>query len=160
MPLIRYQLLVAFSPKKHYQICISNKPLFADQLIQLTKIITTLIPSTSYLRNVLVKITGSFKAIWVKKGEDEKTGEHLSVVAKTVRAPKARVVEYLAQKEERLVQKLRDKYHESWENIEQNTRDLLACLATLAQQSAMEALCYLRSRPVADPEKANFSIPT
>ena len=74
---------------------------------------------------MLVKITGSFKAIWVKKGEDEKTGEHLSIVAKTVRAPKARVVEYLAQKEEILVQKLRDKYHESWENIEQNTRDLL-----------------------------------
>ncbi len=80
--------LLLFHQKNATKFAFSNKPLFADQLIQLTKIITTLIPSTSYLRNVLVKITGSFKAIWVKKGEDEKTGEHLSIVAKTVRAPK------------------------------------------------------------------------
>ena len=99
--------------------------LFETQLEQLTKILTHLIPSTSYLRNTLVKITGSFKAIWVPKGEDEKKGKHLSVVAKIVRAPKAQVLEYLLQKEKRLREKLNDKYFETWENIESISYELI-----------------------------------
>lgn len=50
------------------------------------------------LRNTLVKVTGSFKRYWVPQGEDEKTGKHLAIVAKIVRAPKNQVKAHLATK--------------------------------------------------------------
>ena len=49
-----------------------DKELFATQLQQVTKIMTHLIPSTSYLRNELVKITAMFKEIWVPKKTQRK----------------------------------------------------------------------------------------
>ena len=100
--------------------------LFAEQLQQVTKIMTHLIPSTSYLRNELVKITAMFKAIWVPHGEDEKTGKWLSIVAKYVRAPKAQVIAYLNAKERRLAEKLRDAYNVNFQDVDNATREMFA----------------------------------
>lgn len=102
----------------------TNKELFATQLQQVTKIMTHLIPNTSYLRNELVKITRMFKEIWVPRGEDEKTGEWLLIVARHVRAPKSQVVAYLAQKERRLTEKLRDSYNVTFQDVDSSTREL------------------------------------
>lgn len=111
---------------KYFGNSFKNKELFATQLQQVTKIMTHLIPSTSYLRNELVKITTMFKAIWVPRGEDPKTGPWLSIVAKLVRAPKAQVIAYLNAKERRLAEKLRDAYNVNFQDIDTATRELFA----------------------------------
>ena len=111
---------------KHFGNSFKNKELFAEQLQEVTKIMTHLIPSTSYLRNELVKITAMFKNIWVPRGEDEKTGPWLSIVAKWVRAPKAQVIAYLNAKERRLAEKLRDAYNVNFQDVDNATRELFA----------------------------------
>jgi hypothetical protein len=105
-----------------------DKEKFAEQLKMITSIFTHLIPSTSYLRNVLVMVTGSFKDIFVEApfNEDEKRGEHLKIVAKWVRAPKAQVVALLQDKERRLNDKLLDGYSERFDHVEQVTREMLS----------------------------------
>ena len=87
---------------------------FQKQLEQLTSIFNHLIPSPSYLRNTLVKVTGLFKNYWVKRGELEKPekssdGRHLFLVRKTVRAPKALVMEYISQRMDRQSEKLKNR---------------------------------------------------
>lgn len=55
----RYYMSVEYHNKNVRKYAFKNKEKFKNQLTQLTKILTHLIPSTSCLRNTLVKVTGS-----------------------------------------------------------------------------------------------------
>ena len=84
---------------------LSNKNLtkFETEVQQLTKLFTTIIVSTGYLRNTLVKITNMFRKYWMPKGEDRYKGEHLAIVNKFIRAPKDRVNDFLIKKQQQFV---------------------------------------------------------
>ena len=63
-----------------------DEVLFKKQLEQLIDILHALIPSTSYLRGRLTRVTQAFKKIWVQKGEKKKSGPHMTIVHETVAA--------------------------------------------------------------------------
>ena len=97
---------------------------FEIELLQLTKLFSTIIVSTGYLRNTLVIVTNMFRKYWMPKGEDRYNGLHLVIVNKTVRAPKDRVNEFLIKKQQRQVEKLAHEYHEEFDNIAHAVREM------------------------------------
>ena len=60
----------------------------------------------------------------VPKGESDKHGSHITPVRKILRANKAAVIEELQQKEQRLVNKLPNKYNEDYNDVSRNIKDM------------------------------------
>ena len=56
---------------------LSNKNLTKFETEVQQQLLTTIIVSTGYLRNTLVKITNMFRKYWMSKGEDR---EHLAII--------------------------------------------------------------------------------
>ena len=123
---------------------VSNKNLtkFETEVQQLKKLFTTIIVSTGYLRNTLVKITNMFRKYWMPKGEDRYKGEHLAIVNKFIRAPKERVNDFLIKKQQRQVEKLAHEYHEEFDNIAHAVREMFEYGKSGDSQKHLTALLF------------------
>ena len=93
-------------------------------LTKLATIVNHLHPSSSSLRNYFVEITSIFKAYWVARGENNKSGVHVDIIRSCLRAPMSRVAEVLFSKEQTLRAKLGDKFYERWEDIDRICREM------------------------------------
>ena len=93
-------------------------------LKKLATIVNHLHPSSSSLRNYFVELASVFKGFWVLQGEGDKSGIHVDVIRKVLRAPASRVAQVLFEKEQKLRAKLSDKFFESWEDIERICREM------------------------------------
>jgi len=99
-------------------------PAFEKQLTKLYKIIAHMYPVTSTLRGIFVQYTALFKDFYVKRGENEKEGSHVTPVRKILKAEKGLVIEELQRKEAKLVHKLQNKFHEDYNDAARAIRDM------------------------------------
>ena len=102
-----------------------DKVLFKKQLQQLVNILHALIPSTSYLRGTLTRVTQAFKKIWVPKGEKEKSGPHMTIVHETVAAKMELTLLQNIEKDRILKYKLDNAYEVDYEDIQLQAHKLL-----------------------------------
>lgn len=108
--------------QKTYGQNVKNLKVFEQQLQKLRKIISHLYPSTSTQRGAFVTFTGIFKKYYYNPPfnevpNNEAKGPHLWLIRGVLHADKSIVVEYLKQKEERLTQRLRDKFLISYDDM-------------------------------------------
>ena len=113
---------------------------FEKELELLRKLITTMYhPRTSTMRGMFVKYTGIFKAYYVNPpyNETETTGEHVEIVRRVLHAPVAEVMVELNRKQERLNKRLAKKFHESYDDVVRNVREMYSYGMTNHSTKAM-----------------------
>ena len=90
-------------------------------LEQIASIVRAMHPHTSTQRNYFVELTSLFKSYWVSRGETDKTGKHVELVRSILHADRSDVAEYLHEKEQKLVSKLRDRFHVLYDDVQHKT---------------------------------------
>ena len=113
---------------------------FEKELELLRKLITTMYhPRTSTMRGMFVKYTGIFKAYYVNPpyNETETKGEHVEIVRRVLHAPVAEVMVELNRKQERLNKRLAKKFHESYDDVVRNVREIYSYRMTNHSTKAM-----------------------
>jgi hypothetical protein len=92
---------------------------YKKQLEQIAVIGNHMHPSTSTVRNYFSDLAGLFKVYWVQRGESDRFGTHVTIVRETLHAETSRVKQYLAEKELKLTEALKNKYHVQFESVQQ-----------------------------------------
>ena len=95
-------------------------------LEQIASIVRAMHPHTSTQRNYFVELTSVFKRYWVNRGESDKAGRHVELVRSILHADRSDVAEYLHEKEQKLVSKLRDRFHVLYDDVQHKTLRLQA----------------------------------
>ena len=99
----------------------SNQDKLREKLVQVQSIVRVMQPTTSTQRKYFVELTYIFKTYWVARGETPKAGRHISVVRDLLRAEKSVVSQHIQEKEQLLYARLKDKFHESYADVQDKT---------------------------------------
>ena len=93
-----------------------------EWLEKLATIVNHIHPSSSSLRNYFTELTAIFKKYLVAEGENDKSGDHVTIICRVLTAPGSRVREVLHAKEQVLRSKLADMFHEKWADVDRFCR--------------------------------------
>mgnify|MGYP006908578009 CR=1 FL=1 len=107
--------------KFHFKKDDDNKRLIAE-LRKIKTIVDVLQPVTSTAKNYYSSLTAIFKRYWIERGETNTSGKHVEAIRSVLKIDLSRSMQYIQEKEANRADRLKDRYHEKYDEVEYKTR--------------------------------------